>query len=256
MSARKFIIIVILCVLLISACSRKQVTPLSANIASDTPLAENTATAVPSLTPLPSKTATLASTNTKTATTTQTLTITPTAFFGFEDARIYKAFAYEEETIFFFIVKNVKASYYGTVDGHPLTCEPQQDYDNSLICRSPLNLFGKDVMSFEFYADEANSYLVYSGDFSTALNILPPTPTIQTLFWPRAEFTSADITWGETPADCLARGIGLVCETEYRKYSDDSCLVGMTCTDSCGFYYSVDTIKDKQGDWIGVGSCW
>ena len=256
MRAYKLALIVFLCLLLISACSSKQVTPLSTNIASDTQLTENTATADPSYTPLPSKTSTLAPTLTKTATATQTLTVTPTAFLGFENARVYKAFAYEEETIFYFIVKGVNMPYYGTVDGHPFTCEPQQDYDNSLICRSPLNLFGKDVMSFEFYADEANSYLVYSGDFSTALNILPPTPTIQTLFWPRAEFTSADISWGETPADCLARGIGLVCETEYRKYSDDSCLVGMTCTDSCGFYYSVDTIKDKQGDWIGVGSCW
>lgn len=256
MKPYRLIVYILLFLILISACANERVTTQSIQIASNTPTKNKTSVSVPSLTPLPSSTFTLAPTASKTATITQTPTNTPTVFFGFESARVYKAFAYENETIFYFIVKDVTAPYYGNVDGHPLICEPDLAYQNSLTCRCPDDLFGKDMMYFEFYADEAKTFLVYIGEFSTLLNIRPPTPTIQSLFWPRANFTSADITWGETPADCPARGVGLVYETEYRKYSDDSCLVGMTCTDSCGFYYSVDTIKDKQGDWIGVGSCW
>jgi hypothetical protein len=210
------------------------------------PVLTNTATPVDTDTPEPTFTLTPAA----------TLSPTPTQFLGFEDATVYKAFAYYDETIFHFIVPRVESNYYGTVDGVPMTCEVEEDYVNALLCRAQADLFGTDVKRFEFFADEARTFLVYRDDFSTTLNVRPPTPTPSGFIWPRADYTTADITWGVTPPGCTERGVNLSCEIEYRKYADGSCLVGQSCWDSCGFYYSVDTIKDKTGSWESTGPCW
>ena len=260
MLRRSCIILGLFFLLLLSACQgldNQEALPTQENTSlslmptrTETTIPSSTATAVHTSTSTPAPTAT------KHATATPTPTITPTLFLGFERAQVYKALAYMDETLFYFIVPGVAAPYYGTVDGFPLSCEVDPDGENLLICRAEEDLFGTDVKSFVFYADEEKTSLVYRGDFSTTLNVLPPTPTPAGFIWPRANFTSADITWAMNSPDCPVRGINLSCEIEYRTYDDGSCLVGMTCADSCGFYYSVDTIKDKQGEWIGVGPCW
>jgi cytoskeletal protein RodZ len=81
------------------------------------------------------------------------------------------------------------------------------------------------------------------------------TPTWQPIagmLWPRATFTQNDITWGTY---CSERGQNVSCETEYRNYSG-VCTVGMTCYDSCGFYYSVDTIRYYGGPYTFTGPCY
>ena len=245
--------------LMLTACTSGTQVPES----TDTPtIPPSTATSRPTFTssPAPTNTATPIDTDTPEPTLTftpaATLSPTPTQFLGFEDASVYKAFAYYNETIFHFIVPYVASPYYGTVDGVPMTCELEEGYENALLCRAQGDLFGTDIKSFEFYADEARTVLVYRGDFSTTLDVLPPTPTPFGFIWPRADYTTADITWGVTPPGCTERGVNLSCEIEYRKYDDGSCLVGQSCWDSCGFYYSVDTIKDKTGNWEPSGPCW
>lgn len=260
MHRRSFIMLVFSFFLLLSACQGfdDQGVPISQEQTSVSLQPTRTETIIPSSTTTTTRTSTRtpALTATKTATATRTPTITPTPFLGFERAQVYKALAYMDETLFYFIVPGVAANYYGNVDGFPLSCEVDPDGENLLICRAEEDLFGTDVKSFEFYADEQKTALVYSGDFSTTLDVLPPTPTPEGFIWPRANYTSADITWAMDPPNCPVRGINLSCEIEYRVYEDGSCLVGMSCVDSCGFYYSVDTIKDKQGEWVGVGPCW
>ena len=214
------------------------------------PVNTSTTTATETSTDTPEPTATL------TPTVTLTPTNQPTEFTGFQFASVFKAFAYIDETLFYFIVPGVASSYYGSVDGVDLICETDADQENLLTCRAEEDLFGTDWKSFKFYADEAKTFLVYEGDFSTTLDTLPPTPTPPGFIWPLADFTAADIFWGETPPGCTTRGIGLNCETEYRIYEDGSCLVGMSCYDDCGYYYSVDTIKNHSGSYIFADSCW
>ncbi len=81
------------------------------------------------------------------------------------------------------------------------------------------------------------------------------TPTwepIPGMLWPRATFTANDITWGTW---CPDRGTNVSCETEYRLYGG-VCTVGMTCYDSCGFYYAVDTIRYYDGPYTFTGPCY
>ena len=217
---------------------------------SATPLPSSTATATQTLTHTPSPT------GTNTATATLTPTITPTKFTGFENARVEKAYADDTGTVLYFNVPGVTAPYYGTIDGFDLICEPDPDQENLLTCRSEENLYGTNLYQFEFFADEAHTFLVYEGSFLTNLDKFFSKPLMAGLIWPRADFTTADVAWGNTPADCSARGANLSCEIEYRRYEDNSCLVGMSCFDSCGFYYSVDTIKKRSGEYTFSGPCW
>lgn len=86
-----------------------------------------------------------------------------------------------------------------------------------------------------------------------------PTPTLSptvfpypNMFWPQANFTIGDVSWGPW---CPLRGQNVSCETEYRMYSNNRCLVGMSCYDACGHYYSVDTIRDTDGPYSFVDGC-
>jgi hypothetical protein len=253
----KLFYIIILLALFLSACSNTSATDVAQAPEADEPTSlPDTETPLPTLTATDASTDTPAPSPTNTATYTFTPTMLPTQFMGFESANIFKALAYMDETLFYFIVPYVASPYYGTVDGYDMVCEPDPEQENLLTCRAEEDLFGTDMKYFEFYADEARTYLVYAGEFSTTLDKLPPTPVPVGLIWPRADYTAADITWGQNPPGCTERGVNLQCETEYRKYSDGSCLVGMTCWDTCGYYYSVNTIKDKQGDWIPSGPCY
>ena len=220
------------------------------------PLPTESATPLPSPTETTTQTYTPSPTAENTSTATITPTPTPTPFFGFENAWIYESYADYSGTTFTFVVPGVGSPYFGTVDGYDLTCEPDPNLDDRLNCRSEQNLFGSNLKAFEFFADSDLSFLVHAGTFATYLVYAPTTPTQDGLIWPRAIFTQSDIYWGTTPPGCTTRGVDLTCEIEYRRYDDGSCLVGMSCFDSCGYYYSVDTIKDKSGEWIGTGPCW
>jgi hypothetical protein len=259
MRHQSIIILFLLGCILLTACT----TESQSTVTTEAPtVSANTATSRPTMTasPVPTNTVTTADTatleSTLTFTPAATLSPTPTDFLGFEDAKVYKAFAYYDETIFHFIVPFVDSAYYGSVDGVSMNCELEEGYENALLCRANADLFGTDVKYFEFFADQDRTFLVYSGDYSTTLDKRPPTPTPSGFIWPRADYTAADVTWGVTPPGCTERGLNLSCEIEYRKYADGSCLVGQSCWDSCGFYYSVDTIKDKTGPWESTGPCW
>lgn len=262
MSHRLIALILLVFVFVLSACQPQSTAEIAqAEVEEEEqtqPPGTDTPMALPTTTEKPVET----STNTPKPTPTNTLiatiapTIMPTQFMGFDQARVFKALAYQDETLFYFIVPGVAASYYGTVDDVDLSCLTDPAQENLLVCRAEEDLFGTDWKSFKFFADAAKTALVYEGEFSTSLDKHPPTPTPAGFIWPRADFTADDITWARTPPGCTERGVGLTCETEYREYPDGSCLVGMSCFDSCGYYYSVNTIDDKTGPWVGRGPCW
>lgn len=204
----------------------------------------------------PSLTNTITPLPTNTTTSEPTSTFTPTEFVGFNGAYVYRSFANYDGTTIYFIVPGIQSSYYGVVDGEDIDCEPDPSQVNLLVCSSKVNLFGTDIKDFKFFADPERTFLVHEDSYTTYLDQIPATPTLANIFWPHAEFTDADITWGYTPSDCAVRGINLTCETEYRQYDDNSCRVGMSCYDSCGFYYSVDTIKGRSGEYKFSGPCW
>lgn len=88
-----------------------------------------------------------------------------------------------------------------------------------------------------------------------------PTPTetatptwqpIPGMIWPKATFGPQHVNWGTW---CPSRGQNASCEIEYRLYSNGDCVVGMSCYDDCGFYYSVDTIGHRGDDWVQTGPC-
>ena len=92
-------------------------------------------------------------------------------------------------------------------------------------------------------------------DSPTPTETLTPTFGLNPyLIWPRATFSVSDITWGGETW-CPARGENLTCETEYRNYNGN-CVVGMSCYDACGFYYSVNTIPDGGGAYTFSGPCY
>jgi len=216
------------------------------------------ATLAPSFTPTeaPTQTETLAPPAAKTPTYTLEPIITATAFTGFNNAYVYRAFAKNDGTIMYFIVPGVDATYYGTADGVDIICEPDPNQVNLLVCTTDKNLFGTDIKDFKFFADSEKTFLVHEESFSTLLDQIIPTSTPVGFIWPRADFSDEDVSWAKTPPNCPVRGIGLNCEIEYRQYDDNSCRVGMTCYDSCGYYYSVDTIKARPGEFRFSGPCW
>ncbi|MFH1446766.1 MAG: hypothetical protein ABIG43_05060 [Chloroflexota bacterium] len=212
----------------------------------------------PTLTETPTPTETHKPTSTPTATATETLTPTPTAtpFLGFEDAFLYSAWNQGNQTIFIFRVTGVSSTFYGIVDGYPMTCEPHTDYPNTLVCVTDNYLFGSAYMTFGFYVDESMQQLLYSGEFYTGL-AKENTPTksfLAGLIWPKASFTADDISWAGDDTWCEQRGENVFCETEYRIY-DGECYVGSSCYDDCGYYYSVDTIPQDGGDYTFSGPC-
>lgn len=250
-------IVLIAVTILLSACqpAAKKDEPPSVD---EPTMVISSATLAPSSTSTeaPTQTETLAPTATKALTNTSAPTFTPTTFTGFNDARVYRAFASGDGTTIYLIVPGVDASYYGSVDGSDIFCETDPDQVNLLVCNSDTNLFGTDIKNFKFYTDAERTFLVYERAFSTSLDQLIPTSTPVGFIWPRADFSDADISWAKTPPDCPVRGLNLTCETEYRRYDDNSCRVGMTCYDSCGYYYSVDTIKARPGEYKFSGPCW
>lgn len=252
----KIVLLLVGLFLLISGCAKKGIqedTEPPACVC-ETPVCPAQDTPLPSPTTTSQEPTAAATTDTPKPTSTPVLTPTPTQFSGFDTAWVYRAMAYTNETLFYFIVPNVEADYYGTVDGLPMTCKVDKSAESLLVCRAEKDLTGIDYREFAFYADEQNQYLVYKGYISTRLDIMP-TSTAITYIWPRANFTMADVTFASTPKDCNTRGQNIICEEEFRNY-DGQCLVGFTCFDDCGFFYSVDTIKNREGDFVFTGPCW
>ena len=90
----------------------------------------------------------------------------------------------------------------------------------------------------------------------TATPTVTLTPTWQPnpyMIWPRATFTQFDVWWAGNW--CAERGQNVSCEIEYRDYNGQ-CLVGMSCSDACGIYYGVDTIKYGTGPYSFSGPCY
>lgn len=86
----------------------------------------------------------------------------------------------------------------------------------------------------------------------TATATITPTPEVTArLIWPRAYFTSADVTWRNFT--CPQEGQNLNCEMEYRKDSE-GCYVGASCFDACGWFYSVNTIPPGVEEFSSP--CW
>ncbi len=95
---------------------------------------------------------------------------------------------------------------------------------------------------------------------ATATETATPTVTLTPtwhpnpyMIWPRATFTQFDVWWAGNW--CAERGQNVSCEIEYRDYNGQ-CLVGMSCSDACGIYYGVDTIKYGTGPYSFSGPCY
>ncbi len=253
MRISKTIVVLISLTMLFSACvdtkpSEVVETSLQTSLASTQPATEE-----PEMTETPIITK-IIPTETPLPTTSVNPSPTPTQFLGFLDSWIYSTYIYDNETVFYFIVPHVAANYFAKVDGEPLTCKVDSRNVNTLFCRTEAELSLDDIKTFEFFADENYQYLVYKSDFQTR-RVLNPTPTTIAYIWPRANFTAADVAWAGPETYCPLRGNNIYCEIEYRLYGSD-CLVGASCYDDCGYYYSVDTIKDREGVYTFSGECW
>ena len=249
---KAIISVFIICLIILGACSM----PLDEVPTPEAELIEPSL-ALATDTPQPSATNTPLPTATYTATLTNTATSTPTPYLGFLDAELYRAWNTENQTFYYFTIGDAEQTFYGTVDGNPITCEPDTQYPGNLVCVADKFLFGEPYSYFEFFTDASRTQLLYSGEYFTGLAILQsatPTSIYAGLIWPRAEFTAADITWAGGETWCPLRGVNITCETEYRNYSG-VCVVGSSCFDMCGFFYAVDTIKDRTGEWEGCGPC-
>ena len=241
---------------LLSACSypRPRFTPEVNERADNTATPIDTEIPTPTETETPTPTKTLTPTHTVTTTSTATGTNTPTPFLGFEQIWLASAYNQGNQTLFTFYVPGVSEVFYGTVDGYPMVCEPHADYQDTLICISDHDLSGFGYMTFNFFVDESMTHLIFSDDLFTGLNNTP-VPTKLPLIWPRADFTEDDVTWAGGSTWCPQRGENITCETEYRNYGGQ-CVVGSSCFDACGYYYSVNTIPDNGGEYSFSGPCW
>lgn len=190
----------------------------------------------------------------KTATPTIALTNTPTLIPGLSEIELYSAWNRGNQTVFSFILPGIDIPLFGKVDDYLMQCEPSDQYNGDLLCVTDNYIFGVEKSYFEFFVDEAMQIIVYEGEFTTGLVEKKPTPPMMGLIWPKAVFTDADILFAGAETWCPLRGQNISCETEYRNY-EGVCLVGHTCYDACGWYYSVDTIKSRQGPYTFSEPC-
>lgn len=186
---------------------------------------------------LPSPTSEPTQTSSPTATATITSTPTPTKvpFNGFmKDFSLYRAWNEGEKTFFYFLQSNFAGTLYGKADDYDLICNPDPQYPLHMICESDQKIFGKAMMTFEFYTDEARNDLVHSQDFNTGL---------------------VDDTIFHNDTNCPLRGQNVTCESEYRLY-DGRCYYSHTCYDDCGLYYSKDNLPKVWNEFQGfTGPC-
>lgn len=211
-----------------SAVSLKdQLAQTGTNIPSTTPFPTIAPSFTPSLTPSPTYTATVTASPTLTATPSMTHTPSPTPFSGFEVGSLNSARRWGGQITLVFTIPGVSHGYTLVVEGRQLACEISPYYTNILVCVGPDFALSSGTLPFDFYMDETQEELAYSGNFyNTATVLVLPTA----LPWV--------ISWSEGN-DCEQRGEGVTCETEYRLYPAGPCMAA-SCFDACGYYYSID----------------
>lgn len=164
---KAIISVFIICLIILGACSM----PLDEVPTPEAELIEPSL-ALATDTPQPSATNTPLPTATYTATLTNTATSTPTPYLGFLDAELYRAWNTENQTFYYFTIGDAEQTFYGTVDGNPITCEPDTQYPGNLVCVAEKFLFGEPYSYFEFFTDSSRTQLLYSGEYYTGLAIL------------------------------------------------------------------------------------
>ena len=184
-------------------------------------------TVAPTETPTPSPTVTQTITPTATATITSTATATftpsPTPFLGFEESHLNSHQSQGELYLFIFNVPGVSQPYYATIKNYPFECSLDENYPDLLLCLGDPFESSDEYVHVIFFEDPDQSLIVYENDYHSG-------PVQYTPFAIMGDPT----TW------CPQRGENVVCETEYRMYNNEECIVS-SCFDACGYYYSVDT---------------
>ena len=226
-------VICIMGILLLNACSdaamgavlnggEEQESLLQTELSStEAPLSSETSPVEPSLTftatPEPTNTATL------TPTVTMTWTPSPTPFTGFEESKINSHQYSGEMYMYIFSVPRVSQGYYATIENKLYECEIDLNYPDVLICTGEYFEFNDEMVDVIFYSGETMDEIVYQQEFYSG----PTTP-------------APAIIYGDPKTWCPERGQNVTCETEYRSYNGEECIV-QTCFDACGYYYSFHT---------------
>ncbi|MCD4752173.1 MAG: hypothetical protein K8R40_03785 [Anaerolineaceae bacterium] len=233
LSYRGILMIGLTGILLLSACSdsamesvlngdEEQGSLLQTELSStDTISSSETPTAEPSVTftatPEPTNTATL------TPTVTMTWTPSPTPFTGFEGSKINSYQSSGELYMYIFSVSGVSQEYYATIEKELYYCEIDINYPDILICTGEYFEFNDEMVDVVFYSDETLDEIVHQQEYYSGSTT--PAPVI---------IYGGPETW------CPERGQNVTCETEYRSYNGEECIV-QTCFDACGYYYSYHT---------------
>ncbi len=126
-----------------------------------------------------------------------------------------------------FRIPGIKENYRLTVNGSEYKCELNAKAPDSLACYgAPFNQ-GQTVKLI-FYALTGDSTPLFETSYKVAL-VGTPTLNPETL-----------VAMGKA---CQIRGVGVTCETEYRRNGDTYCTVS-SCFDLCGYYYSKDNCPE------------
>jgi len=186
-----------------------------------TPAPSKTSTVEPS----PTFTATPGPTNTASLTPTVTMTWTPspTPFTGFKESKINSHQSSGEMYMYIFSVPGVSQDYYATIEKELYHCEIDINYPDILICTGEYFEFNDEMVDVVFYSDESLDEIVHKQEYYSG----PTTP-------------APAIIYGDPKTWCPERGQNVNCETEYRSYNGEECIV-QTCYDACGYYYSYHT---------------
>jgi len=175
--------------------------------------------------PSPTVTATPEPTNTASLTPTITMTWTPspTPFTGFLESKINSHQPSGEMYMYIFSVPGVSQDYYATIEKELYHCEIDTNYPDILICTGEYFEFDDEMVDVVFCSDETRDEIVHKQEYFSG----PTTP-------------APAIIYGDPKTWCPERGQNVNCETEYRSYKGEECIV-QTCFDACGYYYSYHT---------------
>lgn len=227
MKLRIVLIVVLVSVMVIlQACSAAATL---APTATPTPPPTVTETPRPSETPAPTDTSTPSPTSTFTLTPSATITSTSTStpmpsFAGF-------AVEYAQYTnygmLMGFKIPGITKAYRLKVNDIAYTCNLNDKAPGYLYCYGPQFQQNQEITLVFYPPDENDNTPLYTASYKVSL-LVPPTVD------PRVLMT-------EAPGSCPARGIHVTCETEYRKDGAGGCCIVATCSDACGYYYSMDT---------------
>ncbi len=126
---------------------------------------------------------------------------------------------------FAFVIPGIRQNYRLDVSGKPFNCSLNEKYPDKLFCTGP-TIAPKTQVKLTFLPLDGDLTPVYASSYQ-----------VPALVTPTVDPTTAK---GFNAQNCPVRGVNLRCETEYRINGDGCCVVS-TCSDACGYYYSVDT---------------